>query len=268
MKIGLIGAENSHSRHFCEVFNREKKYPDFTVSHIYGNDDTEIAAKLSAEYNLIQCDTDDAVIDACDAIVITYRRGSMHHAPAMKTLRKGKHLFNDKPFACDVDQAREIVEYAKTHNLLLCGGSNIKGISGFKELAETIQPGSTVLISYAADPQSEYDGYWFYGIHSAELCLTLCGQDFSSVDVMRNRDMVTAVVGYADRQCIIQTSPTAFDLQLMVTHEGKTIHHQIPLEYESVGPAELVNMLQTGKPPRDYSFYLDACRLISKMDIQ
>ncbi len=266
MNIGLIGAANSHSKHFCETLNRYNKHPGFTITHIYGTDDPEMCANLCDDFNLKQCDTEDEVIDACDAIVITYRKGSLHHSPAMKALRAGKPLFNDKPFTCDVEEAREIVEYAKTHNSLLCGGSNTKGISGLVKAAETVKPGDTVFITYAGDIKSEYDGYWFYGIHAAELCLLFCGQSFTAVDSMLNIDTVTARVAYPDRTCIITTSPNAYDVQVMISSsDGNVSYHRVPLDYQSVGANDFINMIKTGNPPRDYSFYLDSVRLLTEI---
>ena len=36
MKIGLIGAENSHAEHFCKAVNKEKNFPGFSIAWLYG----------------------------------------------------------------------------------------------------------------------------------------------------------------------------------------------------------------------------------------
>ncbi|MCL2772692.1 MAG: Gfo/Idh/MocA family oxidoreductase [Oscillospiraceae bacterium] len=110
MKIGLIGAQNSHSRHFCETINKNKKFDDAVISYIYGGDDPAECRKLCADYRLEECSSEEELIEKSDAVVITYRKGSIHYKPAINALKAGKPLFNDKPFVTDSREAKEIIE--------------------------------------------------------------------------------------------------------------------------------------------------------------
>ncbi len=262
MKIGIIGAQSNHSMHFSQMLNAEKRFPGYSVTHIYGADAPALCAELCRDFGLINCTSELELIDNCDAVVITYRKGYMHYTPAMETLKKSKPLFNDKPFAVTVAQAEEITGYAREHSLLLCGGSNLKGIPGLAAVRPLVVAGSTLVISFAADFDSEYDGYWFYGMHSAELCLELCGAGYSSVVARRNGDTMITTVLYPDRQCIILNSPAAQALLLAVYHDNEATLEGIPLECQSVGPTEFIAMLQTKTLPREYGFYTQAVRLV------
>ena len=135
--------------------------------------------------------------------------------------------------------------------------------SDIKRLKETIQPGSDITISFAADPGSPYDGYWFYGIHLAELCVELMGEGFTSVAATRNGSRVKAEVNYATGKAQLVTSPDKEELTITVCRDGIETRHDIRMQYESIGPDELAAMLASGKPPRAYSSYAAAVRLLA-----
>ena len=265
MNIGLIGAENSHARHFCNVINGEKRWPDVAIRTLYGADNPEEAQKLCKEFNIILCDSEEEVIAKSDAVAVTYRKGSQHHEPVLGTIKAGKPIFNDKPFATTAKDAKEIVKLAKENGVLLTGGTNLKGLPELATIKETIHPGSTVVISFAADPQSPYDGYWFYGIHSAEICLALCGTDVISVNAIRNKSSVLSHVHYSDKQVILTTATQSDELVVTVTNGSETVCHNIPMNYQSVGPQEFVHMIKTGKAPWDYTHFEKAVELVSRI---
>jgi len=256
MNIGIIGAENSHSRHFCKAIE---------ISYIYGADDPAECARLCGEFGLARCGSEAELIAKSDAVVVTYRKGSLHYEPVMAAIRAGKPVFNDKPFACDLQQAQEICDLARETGVPLTGGTSLKGLPELPAIREGIGPGSSVVISFAADPGSEYDGYWFYGIHAAELCVLLCGQNFSSVQAFSNRGVVISHVNYPDRQCVLVTAPQSGDLKISVTNDSITTCYELAMNYQDVGPIEFLAMAQTGQPPRDYAHYTKAVELVGRI---
>lgn len=265
MKIGIIGAENTHSDHFCKTINEQKQFPEHRIEYLYGGDAPKHAEEMCAQYGMELCGSEEELIEKSDAVVITYRRGSEHFTPAMKVLKAGKPLFNDKPFTNSSEQTKALIDYAAEHNSLVCGGSNLKGLPGLPELKSLMGPGRTAVITFGADADSIYDGYWFYGIHSAELCITLCGENFSSVSSYRNGDSVITVVNYPDRNCVISTHPGNHDLHISIAGEGETVHRYLPLNYQDVGPGEFVRMAESKILPRPLSFYLAATRLTEEI---
>ena len=265
MKIGLIGAQNSHSRNFCEAINKKRPWEDVTISYIYGGDDPEACKKLCDDFRITECSSEEEVIEKSDAIVITYRKGSVHYQPAIKTIKAGKPLFNDKPFVTNSCEAKEIVNLAKENGVLLTGGSSLKSLPELEKIKENIIPGSTVLISFSADPESEYDGYWFYGIHAVELCIMLCGLDFVDVRAFKNNNVVITNVAYPDKLCVLATTPQSNNLIISISNNGKTICHNVPMNFQDVGPIEFVNMIKNNKSPRDYDYYVKAVELTEKI---
>jgi len=265
MTIGLIGAENSHARHFCEVINKQKKWTDVQIKYIYGGDDPAACGKLCEEYGIADCATDDEVIAKSDAVVITYRRGSQHCAPAIKAIQAGKPLFNDKPFATSAAEAQEIAALAERLGVPVTGGTSLKTLPELAEIKRLVRPGSLVVISYAADPESPYDGYWFYAIHSAEICAFLCGEDFTSVGAFKNyASAVISNVTYADRRCVIATSKDSWELVITVSNGAETVTRKVNIAAASIVD-EFIEMVRTGKPPRGYSHYVRSVELLGKI---
>lgn len=261
MNIGLIGAENSHSRHFCNAINKGGQWPDVRISHLYGADDENEAKKLSEDFGLILCASEEEVIEKSDAIVVTYRRGSMHYEPVMKAIKAGKPVFNDKPFASNAKEAKEICDLATERDVLITGGSNLKGLPELATIKGMIKEGSIVVISFAGDPESVYDGYSFYGIHLTEICMILCGEDYSFVSAFNNKGTLVTDVVYDDKRCFLVSSPQSHDLIISV--DGVSM--KIPLNYQDIGPAEFINMIKDNKSPRNYSHYVRAVELIDKI---
>jgi len=268
MQIGLIGAENSHTLQFCNSFNRDNISPGNRITHVFGDDSAEAAANLAATYGLTICDTESSLLAACDAVIITYRCGHLHHAPAMRALAAGKFVFNDKPFAVTPAEAEEITAYAAAHNPRLTGGSILKSMPELAAVKANLHAGDTVVISYGADPASPYDGFWFYGIHSVEICLTLFGADYKSVSAMHDQGAVIATVAYADRQCVIVTRPDIYDLRIAVTGRGHSEFLDFPNIRPETSAAEFAQMLETGTPPHDFTHLTAATRLTGEIIAQ
>lgn len=265
MKVGIIGAQNSHTEHFCKALNVQKVCPGTAVAYIYGGDAPEQAERLAELYGVELCTSEEAVIEKSDAVAITYRKGSMHYEPAMKVLKAGKPLFNDKPFTVNLEQCLELTRYARENKLLVTGGTNLKGMDGLQALKSQIKSGSLVTISFAADCDSEYDGYWFYGMHSAEMCIVLCGEDYTSVNSFKNGDAVVTVVSYGDKQCVICNTPHSHGIKIAITNDGKTICNHVALSYQDVGPQELIEMAQTGEMPWSLSHFEKSVELVSRI---
>ncbi|MCL2545465.1 MAG: hypothetical protein FWE77_06045, partial [Clostridia bacterium] len=79
MNIGLIGAENSHARHFCNAINGGEGWPDVKIHAVYGADDPTECARLCADFGLAEVASEEELIAKSDAVVVTYRKGSEHH---------------------------------------------------------------------------------------------------------------------------------------------------------------------------------------------
>lgn len=88
--------------------NNWKELADVNLVGFFDPDDS-IAAEIEEKYGLKRFTSEDELIDACDAIdVVTPTQ--YHFALCEKAIKKGKHVFVEKPMANTIDEAKELVK--------------------------------------------------------------------------------------------------------------------------------------------------------------
>ena len=104
LKIGVFGTGHLGKFHL----NNWKELPDVELVGFYDPDDT-IAQEVAEKYSLSRFTSEDDLIDACDAIdVVTPTQ--YHFALCEKAIKKGKHVFVEKPMANTIEEAKELVK--------------------------------------------------------------------------------------------------------------------------------------------------------------
>ena len=107
LKIGVFGVGHLGKFHL----NNWKEIPGTELIGFYDpNDDT--AKEVSEKYQLLRFLDADALIDASDAIDVVAPT-NYHFEWCAKAIKKGKHVFVEKPLANTMDEARQLVKLAK-----------------------------------------------------------------------------------------------------------------------------------------------------------
>ncbi len=111
LKVGLIGAGHLGKFHL-------NNWAEIEGVQLVGFCDTDDAnAKLVSEkYNLPRYTDAEKLIAECDAVDIVAPT-SFHFKLCEIAIKKGKHVFVEKPLANTMDEAREIVKLAKEANI-------------------------------------------------------------------------------------------------------------------------------------------------------
>ncbi|MFJ5993146.1 Gfo/Idh/MocA family oxidoreductase [Lentzea sp. NPDC092896] len=107
-----------------------------------------------------------------DAVLLCTRDGREHAAQALPLLRAGISVWVDKPLATREDDARAMVDAARTAGVVLACRSGLRDATATRETAGWLrsQEGPVVVtIEGPADPDSPYGGLAHYGIHHVEL---------------------------------------------------------------------------------------------------
>jgi predicted dehydrogenase len=104
LKVGVFGVGHLGKFHL----NNWKEIADVELIGFYDpNDDT--AREVAEKYQLTRFSDPDALIDACDAIDIV--APTNHHFEwCEKAIKKGKHVFVEKPLANTMEEARLLVK--------------------------------------------------------------------------------------------------------------------------------------------------------------
>ncbi|MGZ3888813.1 MAG: Gfo/Idh/MocA family protein [Flavisolibacter sp.] len=104
LKIGVFGTGHLGKFHL----NNWKEIPGVAVIGFYDPNDA-IAAEITSQYGITRFQDPDELIDAADAVdVVT---PTQHHfLICEKAIKKGKHVFVEKPMAHTIEEAKTLVK--------------------------------------------------------------------------------------------------------------------------------------------------------------
>lgn len=204
MRIGIIGICSKHLAFFRQALS--VSFPDgqHVMTHACGYDAPELIPTLRG---LTLCDTPQALIHAVDAVVIALRDGTQHAALARMAMEQNKPVFVDKPFACSTEDAIAMLRCAEQTGAACTGGSTICYTKTVRQLKSQLPHCQEYSIQYQADPFSPFGGWYFYGSHLTDLCVTLFGSQWLSVTARLRGDAVTAIVRYSGFQVRLCSTP-------------------------------------------------------------
>src|ERR1700712_443895 len=111
LKLGIFGVGHLGKFHL----NNWKEISAVELVGFYDPDDVS-AQEVSEKYQLPRFLDAQRLIDACDAVDIVAPT-NFHHQLCAAAIRKGKHVFVEKPLAATMEEARQLVQLAKEMNI-------------------------------------------------------------------------------------------------------------------------------------------------------
>ena len=154
----------------------------------------------------IEARWEDAVRrDDVDGVVIA-TPNAQHHIVAMAALRAGKHVLVDKPMACAVADADEMIDAAERARLVLVPFHNTRFAAPFAAAAQKVQDGAIgdvtgfrVAFGHAGPQAWAPRSTWFFesatsgggclidlGVHAVDLVRAVTGDDVTQVSAVLN----------------------------------------------------------------------------------
>jgi predicted dehydrogenase len=200
LRIGIVGAENTHVEHIVHGLNRERARPGVEIVGLAGGATERNVAAATAGAIPHLVDRVEAMVEFADALIVADRHGGLHREHARPFLELGRPVWIDKPLACDVADACAIIDTAAASGALLTSYSTLRHVPDTEDLvreAATIGELQAVVVSGPADPSSEYGGIFFYGIHMVDIALRLAPGPLGPIRIERGGAIVvaTTVVG-------------------------------------------------------------------------
>ena len=205
MRIGIIGAENSHTIGFGKMFNTDKKFPGITVKYVWG--ETEEFAKNAMEKGNIPNMVSDPkdMLGKIDALIVDHRHAKYHLEAAAPFVKSGIPTFIDKPFCYRVAEGKELLAMARDAGTPVTSFSSVRQSNPSFDIKEQLESMGKInhVVSFGpVELNSKYGGIFFYGVHMVEPLLFWFGENVSRVRVSKNGEKATASLAYKDGKLV------------------------------------------------------------------
>ncbi len=186
IRIGIVGAENSHTVSISRILNIEKKVPGCRIVCVWG-EAPRYAVDAVARGEIPEIvKTPEDMIGKVDAAVVDHRHPK-YHLPAARPLLEAKiPLFIDKPFCYRVKEGVEFLARARRLRVPVCSFSaQPKQASAVALRREAKKLGRivSVITTGPCDIRSKYGGVFFYGIHQIDQLVRLLDDPVTHVQV-------------------------------------------------------------------------------------
>ena len=189
IRVGIIGAENSHSVGFGKMFNIDKKFPGVEVTHLWG--ETDEFARKTAEAGKIPNIVKDPkeMLGKIDALIVDHRHAKFHLEAATPFVKAGIPTFIDKPFCYRVEEGKAFLEMARKAGTPITSYSSIaQSICTYdiRQQLESLGEINHIVLYGTVDLDSEFGGVFFYGVHIIQPLMFMFGEDIVRVKISRN----------------------------------------------------------------------------------
>ncbi|MBX2932220.1 MAG: Gfo/Idh/MocA family oxidoreductase [Chitinophagaceae bacterium] len=111
LKVGIFGVGHLGKFHL----NNWKEIEGVKIIGFF-DPNNENAKEVAASYNIKRYLDEDKLIDACDAIDVVVPT-DWHYEICMKVVRKGKHIFVEKPLCNTIAEAKTLVNMVREANI-------------------------------------------------------------------------------------------------------------------------------------------------------
>lgn len=272
IKIGIIGAENSHTRGFGKLFNIDKAFPGISVDYVWG--ETDAFAKDAMDEGQIpnQVENPEDMLGKIDALIVDHRHGKYHLSAAEPFMRAGIPIFIDKPFCYRLAEGKSFLSKARALGTPITSYSSIAhSFSTFnqKEQLANYSEIKQVVMYGPCDLDSQYGGVFFYGPHLVEPMIYLFGLEVDKARITKNGRNSSAQIVYKNGMLVTMIFTTKnYGWQTFI--ETETGIQEIKSNLKAEGPGkndiDMVEMFQSGKEPRSHKSILTGISILEALE--
>jgi predicted dehydrogenase len=273
IRIGIIGAENSHTVGYGKMFNTDKKFPGVEVLYVWGETE-EFAKNAMVKGNIPNMVKDPLeMLGKIDALIVDHRHAKYHLAAATPFIKAGIPTFIDKPFCYRVSEGKEFLALARKTGTPVSSYSTVaytnatldwkKQVAAMGKINQVIRYGTV-------DIESEYGGIFFYGVHLLQPVMNIFGEDIERVKVTRNGKKGSASLVFKSGlyatlifknvyspnwETFVETTEGLVELKSRVTESDPEICY-----------VDMVEMFRTGKEPRSHESILSDVAVLEALE--
>ncbi len=271
IRIGIIGAENSHTVGYGQIFNRDRKFPGCEVVGVWG--ETPEFAKNAAEKGHIPWIVKDPAEfkGKIDALIVDHRHAKYHLEAARPFVEAGIPTFIDKPFCYRVSEGRAFLAMARTKKTPIGSFSTTargEVVDDLKAQVKALSGIQHIISSGHCDVASPYGGVFFYGVHQVQRLMEVFGENVVRARVARKEGDASATLVFASglqATLILAKGRPPFELAV-VTDKGLN-KLESKVKDDPLSPyREMVQMFREGKEPRAHESLLKEVAILEAME--
>lgn len=271
VRIGIIGAENSHSVEYGRIFNRDKKFPGVEIAGIWG--ETEQFAKNSAEKGQIPWIVKDPAefVGKIDALIVDHRHPKYHLEAAWPFVEAGIPTFIDKPFCYRVSEGKKFAAMVHSKGTPVTSFSTAARGASIQDLRQQVAAMKDlhhIISAGHCDIDSPYGGVFFYGVHQVQRIMEVFGEDVSAVRVSRSGDQATALLAYPSGRQVTMTLAKGrpkFSFAVVTDKGPQPLEPRV--EGDPLAPyAEIVELFRNGKIARSLETLLKETAILEAIE--
>jgi len=272
IRVGIIGAENSHTAGFGKLFNIDKKFPGVELKYVWG--ETDQFAKTAMEKGNIPNQVKDPkeMLGKIDALIVDHRHPKFHLEPAIPFIKEGIPTFIDKPFCYRATEGKEFLQLAQKAGTPVTSYSSIAQSSDTFDCMEqlkSMEAISQVMRTGTADLNSEYGGVFFYGIHIVEPLMYMFGEDVQEVKVTRNGKQGNASLRFSSglfATLVFKTKAYGWETYVETGNKWVELKSRVQETDPPKNYADMVEMFRTGKEPRSHQSILNGVSILEALE--
>ena len=214
LRIGMVGLDTSHAVAFTRLLHDEG-HPfhvpggRVTVAFPGGSPDFELSASRVGRFTREMAETfgvrivssPEEAAEKSDAVMLEAADGRVHLGLFRRIVPYGKPVFIDKPLAVSFRDAQEIVGLARWHRVPIMSCSSLRFAEGLTKRSASCGDKPPVIGADAYGPmpfQPTQPGYFWYGIHAAEMLFAILGKGCLQVRTIAAGDHDVIVGCWAD----------------------------------------------------------------------
>lgn len=267
LKAGMVGLDTSHCKAFLEVLHDPTSpyhVPGVKVTGVYvGGSELfsfsrervgKFAGEIEHQFHIPVYSSIPELVKEVDCLFLTSVDGRQH-PEQFAQMAVGKPVYIDKPFAVSTGEAAAIIKRASATGTPILSCSSLRFASGISNMAGHREEILTCEAFGPAPVLPDYPGYFWYGIHSAEILYLLMGAGCRSVRTVAGESMDTIYGAWADGRSglVLGTRFEGYEFGCLVhTRSGARlgIAGDEPPFHANLA-REIVRFFQTGQSPVD-----------------
>lgn len=272
VRIGIIGAENSHTAAYGKLFNIEKKFSGVEVLYVWG--ETEEFARKAMEKGGIPNRVKDPkeMLGKIDALIVCHRHAKYHLGAAEPFVEAGIPTFIDKPFCYRTEEGKRFLSIARKYGTPVTSYSSIAHRDATFDMKKQVEEMGEInnVVSYGpADLDSEYGGIFYYGVHLIQPLMYIFGDDIEKVKVTRIGSKGSAAIVFKNGLFVILVfTSLSYEWKTFVeTKDGvKELKSRVKENDPAKDYSDMVNMFRTGKEPRSHESILKCVAALEALE--